>query len=745
MGKTVKVKVSFTDDADNAETLTSESTAAVAATVPTEPLSLTVTRGRQIQELDAAWRSPASNGGSAITGYKVQWKEAADSWDTAADASEATVTGTTHTITGLTGGVEYAVRVIATNDVGDGSASTEAKSTPDGGVSQQQNSQPENTEPTGLPTIGGTPQVGETLTADISGIADEDGLDDVSYSYQWIRSDGNNDTYIAGETSSTYTLVSADVGKAIKVKVTFTDDADNEETLTSEATTAVTAAPNSPATGEPAITGKVQVGETLTADTSGIADEDGFDNVSFAHQWLADDGEISGAAGSTYALSNSDEGKAIKVKISFTDDAGNEEELTSAATDAVAAATQPNSPATGEPAITGKVQVGETLTADTTSIEDEDGLDNAAFTYQWLADNTEVAGATGSTYTLADADERKTVKVQVSFTDDAGNDETLTSETTDAVTAAPATNTAATGTPTISGTAQVGQTLTADTSGVSDEDGLENVTFSYQWLADDTANGGATGSSYTLADADEGKTVSVEVSFTDDAGNGESLTSGATDAVSAAPSENSAATGAPSISGTAQAGETLTADTSGIDDADGISNADFAYQWQADDADISGATGNTYTLADDDEGKAIRVRVSFTDEAGNEESLASEATDAVAAVAVPLTASLENTPDTHDGQNGFTFELRFSEEFSLSYKTLRDHAFTVAGGTVEKANRITQDSNIRWRITVRPDGDGQVTVTLPETTDCDAEGAICTGDGRMLSKESVLTVNGPGQ
>ena len=60
----------------------------------------------------------------------MQWKEAADSWDTEADISEATETGTTHTVTGLTGGVEYAVRVIATNDVGDGPASTEAKGTP---------------------------------------------------------------------------------------------------------------------------------------------------------------------------------------------------------------------------------------------------------------------------------------------------------------------------------------------------------------------------------------------------------------------------------------------------------------------------------------------------------------------------------------------------------------------------------------------------------------------------------------
>ena len=48
----------------------------------------------------------------------------------------------------------------------------------------------------------------------------------------------------------------------------------------------------------------------------------------------------------------------------------------------------------------------------------------------------------------------------------------------------------------------------------------------------------------------------------------------------------------------------------------------------------------------------------------------------------PLTASLENTPDSHDGENVFTFELRFSEEFSLSYVTLQDHAFTVVGGSV---------------------------------------------------------------
>ena len=137
VGKTITVKVSFTDDADNEETLTSLATEAVAATVPTAPQSLTATSGSQIQELDVSWQAPSSNGGSDITGYKVQWKESADSWDTEADVSETTETGTTHTITGLTGGVEYAIRVIATNDTGDGPASTEAKGTPAGGVSEQ--------------------------------------------------------------------------------------------------------------------------------------------------------------------------------------------------------------------------------------------------------------------------------------------------------------------------------------------------------------------------------------------------------------------------------------------------------------------------------------------------------------------------------------------------------------------------------------------------------------------------------
>ncbi len=329
----------------------------------------------------------------------------------------------------------------------------------------------------------------------------------------------------------------------------------------------------------------------------------------------------------------------------------------------------------------------------------------------------------------------------MSFTDDADNEETLTSEATVAVAAAP--NRDATGLPTISGTPQVRETLTVDTADIADEDGLANVAYRYQWSAGGSDINGATGSTYTLTASEQGKTIKVKVSFTDDADNEETLTSEATVAVAAAPNRD--ATGLPTISGTPQVRETLTVDTADIADEDGLANVAYRYQWSAGGSDINGATGSTYTLTASEQGKTIKVKVSFTDDADNDETLTSEVTVAVAAAPVPLTASLTvAAPVTHDGSSEFTFDIEFSEEFGLSYVTLKTHAFNVTGGTVENAQRTDKPSNISWRITVKPNGNGDVTVVLPVTTDCNAVGAICTGDGKKLSNRLEFTVSGPG-
>ena len=568
----------------------------------------------------------------------------------------------------------------------------------DGVPAVTNNSTVTNTPATGAPTITGTAQVGQTLTAGTTAIMDDDGLTSVSYTYQWIRTAAGVDTNISGATASTYTLVAADQGTTVKVRVSFTDDASKAETRTSAATAAVSAAPNTPATGAPTITGTAQVGQTLTAGTTAIVDADGLTSVSYTYQWIrvaTDNTEtnISGATASTYTLVAADQGTTVKVTVSFTDDASNAETLTSAATAAVAAA--PNTPATGAPTITGTAQVGQTLTAVTTAIMDANGLTTPSYTYQWIrvaTDNTETNIASAMvTYTLVAADQGTTIKVTVSFTDDASNAETRTSAATAAVAAAA--NTPATGAPTITGTATVGQTLTAGTTAIMDADGLTTVQaiglYKFQWIRVATDNSETNIASatvtYTLVAADQGTTIKVTVSFTDDASNAETLTSAATAAVAAAP--NTPATGAPTITGTAQVGQTLTAVTTAIMDANGLTTPSYTYQWirvatDNTETNISGATASTYTLVAADQGTTVKVTVSFTDDASNPETRTSAATAAVAAEVTgtpepePFEVEIVGVPEV--AVTGESYELTVqSDEDSLVY------AWRVDGGAIE--------------------------------------------------------------
>ena len=495
-----------------------------------------------------------------------------------------------------------------------------------------------NSPASGGPAIVGTPQTGQTLSATTTGIQDLDGMSGAVFAYQWIRHDLGTatDAEIDGATGKTYTVTSDDEGMALKVNVTFSDDAGNEESLTSFAVVVPPSESrnddpvNNPATGSPAVSGTATVGQTLTATTSGIADEDGTSAAVYSYQWLADDFEISGATSSTYRLVASDEGSAISVVVTFTDDAGNAESLTSLETSPVEAASI-NTPASGQPTIMGEAKVGKTLTVNTSGISDADGMAGATFTYGWVAGGSNINGATGASYVLTASEQGQQIEVKVSFTDDLGNAETLTSLPTSAVEAAQ-TNTPASGLPTITGDAKVGETLSVSTSGISDADGMEDAVFAYQWVAGGSNIEGATGASHVLTASQEGQQIEVKVSFTDDAGSAESLTSLPTSPVEAAQT-NTPASGRPTITGDAKVGEILSVSTSGISDADGIEGAEFHYQWYKFDGESftlnEDASGSSYTLGESDVGKRIRVLVIFRDEGGNVEALFSSLTAAV--------------------------------------------------------------------------------------------------------------------
>ena len=616
---------------------------------------VTAVAGADAGSIQVTWTAPQNSGGAPLLGYTVQWKFDLMSWPMEGffSPTEQHVlddpVAVSYTITGLIGGLEYTVRVRARNSIGDGVSADESVTA--GRANRSDLPPPKNLRAvTGKGSVKLTWEAPDDAT--VTGYRIDRRRSDESRSEErtLVENTGNADTG--------YTDESSEKGVEYEYRVSARNEAGP-----GEGSDWVRAGPapvsNDPATGLPTIRGAAQVGETLTAGTSDIEDADGLENVTFSYQWQADDADIPGATESTYTLSEAVEGTAISVQVSFTDDAGNAESLTSEdaaawsaimrvewvyqgygyySTDAKkAGALSPASFKVGGTTYT--VKMVETRGWMYIGVDRE-----LPFDFVLELDGTRFASTDASFRSYSYGNIYRWEGTGLSWRDG----DTVEVRLLRAFEDETAVNSAATGAPIISGTVQVGETLTADTSGIEDADGLGNAAFTYQWLADNAAIAGATGSTHTLADTDEGKTIKVRVSFTDDADNEETLTSAATDAVAAATQPNSPATGAPTISGTAQVGETLTADTSGIADEDGLGNAAFTYQWLADNAAIAGATGSTHTLADADEGKAIKMRVSFTDDGGNDETLTSAATDAVAAPEPPASPTGLSATASHD-------------------------------------------------------------------------------------------------
>ena len=712
--------------------------------VPAAPGAPTLAQASDTS-VEATWTEPDAN--SPVTGYDVQYRRggAVDWTDHRHEG-----TATSATIGGLAAGRSYEARVRARNAAGAG-----AWSEPGAG-----HTGPARFESAATPADGRGVTLAFTkdilnagLGADYTVLVDGEARQTGGAS----REDATVDLRLAEPVRWGETVT---VAYAQPSGGTVLRDADGLaiESFGPEAVANTVPQPeNSAATGAPVIEGTARVGETLTASTTDIEDADGLTGAVFAHQWLSDGADIAGATDASYTLADEDAGAAIRVRVTFTDDAGYEETLLSAATEPVAPPPPPLTAAFRDVPAEHEGR-GKDFSFELRFSEDFGGrLD-----YRKLRDEAlEATNArvTGAQRVAQNQNRRWTITVRPSSSDAVTVTLAATTDCSAAgaictpdgrplsnsptATVAGPSNRPATGAPVIKGTARVGETLTASTAEIEDPDGLTGAVFAHQWLSDGVDISGATDARYTLTAEDEGAAIRVRVTFTDDAGNDETLISAATEPV--APRPNRPATGAPTISGTVRVGETLTASTADIEDPDGLSGAVFAHQWLSDGADIAGATDARYTLTDEDEGAAIRVRVTFTDDAGNDETLVSAVTEPVAPPPPPLTASFRDVPASHAGEGEeFSFELRFSEDFAgLSYRKLRDEALEATNGRVTGARRVTQNRNRRWTITVRPSSSDAVTVTLAATTDCSAAGAICTPDGRPLSNSVSATIDGP--
>jgi len=191
-----------------------------------------------------------------------------------------------------------------------------------------------------------------------------------------------------------------------------------------------------------------------------------------------------------------------------------------------------NDAPTGTVNITGTPTQGQLLST-SNSLADIDGIPSSgvgAMSYQWMADGVNITSATGTSFSLTQAQVGKAISVKASYTDLLGKAESVTSTATAAVANI---NDAPTGGVTLTGTATQGQVLTASNT-LADLDGIPSSgsgAVSYQWLADSVNISNATGTSFTLTQAQVGKAISVKASYTDQQGKAESVTSAATSAV----------------------------------------------------------------------------------------------------------------------------------------------------------------------------------------------------------------------
>ena len=359
----------------------------------------------------------------------------------------------------------------------------------------------------------------------------------------------------------------------------------------------------------------------------------------FTYQWEQCDGAgnncslIAGAKASGYAPVSGDVGHTLRAQVIATNTAGSKT-ATSAPTAAILIGAPTNS---ALPAVSGTAQPGQTLTASTGTWNNTP----TGFGYQWaLCDSSgnacgPIGSATNGSYVAAAGDIGHTLRVTVTATN-AGGSGQATSSQSQAVSAAAPSNSAQ---PTVSGTAQQGQTLSAANGSWANTP----TSFGYQWLQCDasgnscSAIAGAAAASYSPGEADVGHTLRVTVTAANSSGPASSTSQPSAVVTMASPSN----TALPVISGTAQQGQELSLSNGSW----ASSPSAFDYQWvRCDGAGasctaISGATGNKYVPASADGGHTLRATVTATN-AGGAMAATSAKTAAVGSLQVSVAAPI---------------------------------------------------------------------------------------------------------
>ena len=443
---------------------------------------------------------------------------------------------------------------------------------------------------TARPVVSGTPEEGHTLTCSTGTWTGAP----TSYEYQWAREEAP----IPSATSNKYTVVSADVGKALYCDVTAINGG-GSKTRRSGPAIRQGSKPPTPTT-QPEVSGLPISGQELTCEPglwSGSPTQ-------FVYQWVRDRGlpdETSLETGifSKYKVGSADEGHLLSCAVTAINGEGSGE----AESEPLGVKGKPpkNLVAPELSGASGTLHVGESVTC----VRGEwEAAPKPTFAYKWLRGGVEVASATASVYTVAEADRGHSLACVVTATNSEG-----TAPATSQPVHIPGSQPVNIEGPSITGSPEVGAPLTCAEGKWS---GAPIPTPQYQWLLNNVNIPSATSSKYTVTSADRGLSLTCKVTATNSEGTG-FATSLPVHVLGIPPIDPVK----PHVAGTAALGQTLTCQT-------GIWEGDpppvFTYQWLRDQTPIASATENTYAVESADQGHVLSCKVEATNIEGRGEA-----------------------------------------------------------------------------------------------------------------------------
>ena len=409
----------------------------------------------------------------------------------------------------------------------------------------------------------------------------------VALAHQWLR----NGVAIPLATAATFQLTVADFAKDISVRVTV-----SKLNYTSAVRTSATSNYSVAAIGALAVVGTLQVGLTVSASSLSYSTSGGAVSPALSYVWYRNGVVIAGATASTYALVAADFATKLSVRVTATEPGFLSHVVTSPQT----ATTVVKGVLSGDLALPIVTKNPTTLLL-TAALPGSSVTDpGTALAYQWLRDGVAISLATAATFQLTVADYNKNIAVRVTVSKLNYTSVVLTSATANY-------SVIAAGSLAVSGTAQVGLTLSSNSLTYSISAGAVSPTLAYQWLRNGVVIAGATASTYPLVAADFATKLSLRVTATEPGFLPSVVTSPLTATVVAGVLSGTMAT--PTVTSNPVTMKLTAALTAGSVTDAGIA---VAYQWYRNGVAITGATAALYTLTAADYGQEIKARLVVT-------------------------------------------------------------------------------------------------------------------------------------